>query len=228
MRFVHVSALLFCASSCWSTLPSRVVCPSLCLTHLTRLFCFVLFAASVSYVWPALQACPDSGQLWAFAVELEARPQRKSKCYDALKKCHDNAHVYVAVGKCVWLHFFFHFFFFVLRSLFFRLFIFFPLDFLEAFFPSCFFLLLLLSCLFGLISRFGFFGRLWCCGVVATACTGPIVKSSARAIGSVAPSSCCPTGATPGPPCIDSSCSTACPSSRTVRVGWHVSCLGSG
>ena len=50
----------------------------------------------------ALQLCPESGQLWALAIELELRPQRKSKSYDALKKCHDDADVFVAVASLFW------------------------------------------------------------------------------------------------------------------------------
>ena len=34
----------------------------------------------------ALQECPQSGLLWATAIETEAKPQRKTKSVDALKK----------------------------------------------------------------------------------------------------------------------------------------------
>jgi hypothetical protein len=46
----------------------------------------------------ALQVCPDSGPLWACAIDLESKPQKKAKSYDALKKCHDDPFVFVAVA----------------------------------------------------------------------------------------------------------------------------------
>ncbi len=52
-----------------------------------------------SHMAKALQLCPESGPLWAFAIELEGKPQRKAKSYDALKKCHDDPFVFVAVAK---------------------------------------------------------------------------------------------------------------------------------
>lgn len=39
------------------------------------------------------------GILWAEAVFLEARPQRKTKSVDALKKCEHDPHVLLAVAK---------------------------------------------------------------------------------------------------------------------------------
>lgn len=41
------------------------------------------------------------GILWAEAVFLEARPQRKTKSVDALKKCEHDPHVLLAVAKYV-------------------------------------------------------------------------------------------------------------------------------
>lgn len=42
---------------------------------------------------------PLQGILWAEAVFLEARPQRKTKSVDALKKCEHDPHVLLAVAK---------------------------------------------------------------------------------------------------------------------------------
>ncbi|XP_055508579.1 pre-mRNA-processing factor 6-like [Leucoraja erinacea] len=50
----------------------------------------------------ALQECSNSGILWAEAVFLEARPQRKTKSVDALKKCEHDPHVLLAVAKLFW------------------------------------------------------------------------------------------------------------------------------
>ncbi|XP_043945818.1 pre-mRNA-processing factor 6 [Protopterus annectens] len=50
----------------------------------------------------ALQECPSSGILWAEAVFMEARPQRKTKSVDALKKCEHDPHVLLAVAKLFW------------------------------------------------------------------------------------------------------------------------------
>jgi pre-mRNA-processing factor 6 len=50
----------------------------------------------------ALQACPSAGVLWAYAIELEPRAQRKGKIFDALKKCHDDANVFVASANLFW------------------------------------------------------------------------------------------------------------------------------
>ena len=47
----------------------------------------------------ALQECPSSGILWAEAIFMELRPQRKTKSVDALKKCEHDAHVLLAVAK---------------------------------------------------------------------------------------------------------------------------------
>ncbi|XP_077291122.1 pre-mRNA processing factor 6 isoform X2 [Arctopsyche grandis] len=50
----------------------------------------------------ALQECPNSGILWAEAIFLESRPQRKTKSVDALKKCEHDAYVLLAVSKLFW------------------------------------------------------------------------------------------------------------------------------
>lgn len=47
----------------------------------------------------AMQECPSSGILWAESIFLEARPQRKTKSVDALKKCEHDPHVLLAVAK---------------------------------------------------------------------------------------------------------------------------------
>ena len=47
----------------------------------------------------ALQECPSAGILWAEAIFMEPRPQRKTKSVDALKKCEHNANVLLAVAK---------------------------------------------------------------------------------------------------------------------------------
>jgi len=50
----------------------------------------------------ALQECSDSGLLWAEAVKLESRQGRKTKCMDAMKKCHGDAYVLLAVARYFW------------------------------------------------------------------------------------------------------------------------------
>ena len=47
----------------------------------------------------ALQECPTAGILWAEAIFMEPRPQRKSKSVDACKKCEHDAHVLLAISK---------------------------------------------------------------------------------------------------------------------------------
>ena len=49
----------------------------------------------------AMQDCPSSGLLWAEAIFMETRPQRKTKSVDALKKCEHDPHVLLAVSKYV-------------------------------------------------------------------------------------------------------------------------------
>ncbi|BFG40803.1 hypothetical protein CerSpe_270770 [Prunus speciosa] len=50
----------------------------------------------------ALQECPNSGILWAAALEMVARTQRKAKSKDALEKCRHDPHVVAAVAKLLW------------------------------------------------------------------------------------------------------------------------------
>ena len=47
----------------------------------------------------AIQDCPKAGLLWAEAIFLEPRPQRKTKSVDALKKCEHDPFVLLAVAK---------------------------------------------------------------------------------------------------------------------------------
>lgn len=47
----------------------------------------------------ALQKCPTSGLLWAEAIKMEPRLQRKTKGIDALKKCDNDPHVLLAVAR---------------------------------------------------------------------------------------------------------------------------------
>lgn len=50
----------------------------------------------------ALQECPQSGELWAESIFMESRPQRRTKSFDALKKCEHSPHVLLAVSKLFW------------------------------------------------------------------------------------------------------------------------------
>lgn len=50
----------------------------------------------------ALQECPNSGILWAEAIEIESRQGRKQKSVDALKQCDNDPYVLVAVAKLFW------------------------------------------------------------------------------------------------------------------------------
>lgn len=51
----------------------------------------------------ALQECPTSGMIWAHAIATDARPLRKARSYDALKRCSDDPHVFLAVAKLFWM-----------------------------------------------------------------------------------------------------------------------------
>ena len=51
------------------------------------------------FVCAALQECPSSGILWAEAIFMEPRPQRKTKSVDALRKCEHDPHVLLAASK---------------------------------------------------------------------------------------------------------------------------------
>jgi len=50
----------------------------------------------------ALQECPNAGTLWAEAIFLEPRPQRKTKSVDALKRCEHDPNVLLAASKLFW------------------------------------------------------------------------------------------------------------------------------
>lgn len=50
----------------------------------------------------AVQECPSSGRLWAEAIFMENKPQRKTKSVDALKKCEHDPHVLLAVANLFW------------------------------------------------------------------------------------------------------------------------------
>jgi len=58
--------------------------------------------ASDALMAKALQECPSSGILWAENVTTAARPQRKSRSVDALKRCHDDPYVIAAVAGLFW------------------------------------------------------------------------------------------------------------------------------
>lgn len=50
----------------------------------------------------ALQECPASGLLWAEAIVMAPRPQRKTKSVDALKHCEHDPYVLLAVSRLFW------------------------------------------------------------------------------------------------------------------------------
>ncbi|KAJ3045896.1 hypothetical protein HDV00_006162 [Rhizophlyctis rosea] len=50
----------------------------------------------------ALQECPTSGLIWSEAILTDARPQRKSRSADALKKCENDALVVCTVARLFW------------------------------------------------------------------------------------------------------------------------------
>lgn len=50
----------------------------------------------------ALQECPSSGILWSQCIAMAPRPQRKSKCTDALKNCDNDPFVICAVAQLFW------------------------------------------------------------------------------------------------------------------------------
>ncbi|KAI8988629.1 PRP1 splicing factor, N-terminal-domain-containing protein [Mycotypha africana] len=51
----------------------------------------------------ALQECPTSGAIWTEVIFLEARPQRKARSVDALKKCEHDPIVVTAVARLFWI-----------------------------------------------------------------------------------------------------------------------------
>ena len=50
----------------------------------------------------ALQECPSSGLLWSMAIWAEARPQRKARSVDAVKKTNDDSLVLCAIARLFW------------------------------------------------------------------------------------------------------------------------------
>lgn len=50
----------------------------------------------------ALQACPDSGAVWAESIRAAPRPARRSRSVDALKRCNDDPAVVAAVAQLFW------------------------------------------------------------------------------------------------------------------------------
>ena len=60
-------------------------------------------SASSHVLAKALQDCPTSGLLHAYAILHSPPPQRKSLSYDALKRCTDDVHVFEAVARLLWV-----------------------------------------------------------------------------------------------------------------------------
>ncbi|KAI8976100.1 PRP1 splicing factor, N-terminal-domain-containing protein [Pilobolus umbonatus] len=50
----------------------------------------------------ALQECPSSGAIWTEVIFMEARPQRKARSVDALKKCEHDPIVVTTVARLFW------------------------------------------------------------------------------------------------------------------------------
>ena len=49
-----------------------------------------------------LQECPASGALWAEAVKMAPRPQRKAKSVDALKRCDNDPRIIASIANLFW------------------------------------------------------------------------------------------------------------------------------
>ncbi|GJQ15786.1 hypothetical protein GpartN1_g7577.t1 [Galdieria partita] len=58
--------------------------------------------SALSILSKALQECPDSGRLWAVAIELESSKQRRARSVDALTRCDRDPHVMIAVARLFW------------------------------------------------------------------------------------------------------------------------------
>ena len=69
------------------------------LTHSNNYLMFVCPLPQILPFTPLPLFFTLKGILWAEAVFLEARPQRKTKSVDALKKCEHDPHVLLAVAK---------------------------------------------------------------------------------------------------------------------------------
>ena len=50
----------------------------------------------------SLKQCPNDGELWSLAIELEPKATRKKKIVDALKSVPDDPYVNMAVAKLFW------------------------------------------------------------------------------------------------------------------------------
>ncbi|ORX53507.1 hypothetical protein DM01DRAFT_1383543 [Hesseltinella vesiculosa] len=50
----------------------------------------------------ALQECPGSGAIWTEFIFMEARPQRKARSVDALKKCDNDPIIVTTVARLFW------------------------------------------------------------------------------------------------------------------------------
>ncbi|KAF7724034.1 hypothetical protein EC973_001441 [Apophysomyces ossiformis] len=50
----------------------------------------------------ALQECPSSGIIWTESIFMEARPQRKARSVDALKKCEHDPVIVTTVARLFW------------------------------------------------------------------------------------------------------------------------------
>lgn len=59
-------------------------------------------AVAKSLAAKALQECPSSGAIWTEVIFMEARPQRKARSVDALKKCEHDPIVVTAVARLFW------------------------------------------------------------------------------------------------------------------------------
>ncbi|KAI8064800.1 PRP1 splicing factor, N-terminal-domain-containing protein [Gilbertella persicaria] len=59
-------------------------------------------AVAKSLAAKALQECPTSGAIWVEVIFMEARPQRKARSVDALKKCEHDPIVVTAVARLFW------------------------------------------------------------------------------------------------------------------------------
>ncbi|KAI9893233.1 MAG: hypothetical protein M1814_000360 [Vezdaea aestivalis] len=61
------------------------------------------FAAANNIMARALQECPTSGLLWSERImHLEARTARKPRALEAVRKCDNDTHLFVTVGRIFW------------------------------------------------------------------------------------------------------------------------------
>lgn len=57
---------------------------------------------SQSLLSQALQKCPQSGLLWALAIEMESFLTKKSQVMNALKQNESNCDLFLAISKVFW------------------------------------------------------------------------------------------------------------------------------